>query len=167
MDTFNFYKDALTNYVHFEGRASRKQYWYFVLWNAIIFTGISIILNIILQGNGMYVSWIYNLAILLPSLAIAIRRLHDIGKSGWWLCILLIPIVGAIVILIFLITPGEPGTNAHGTNPNEVSGVSAMPAPTATPVAPAPAPEPAPMPEAAPVMPADPVELPAPTEPAA
>ena len=130
MNTFEYYKDALKNYVKFDGRASRKQYWYFALWNIVVSIVVSIVLGIILQGNGVYVSWIYSLAILLPSTAILIRRLHDIGKVGWWAFILLIPIVGVVIILVFLCTPGEPGTNKYGTNPNEVVGVSIpVPAP--------------------------------------
>ncbi len=140
MKSFDYYTEALKNYVKFEGRASRKQYWYFTLWNIIISIVVSIVLGIILQGNGVYVSWIYSLAVLLPSLALLIRRTHDIGKSGWWVLLLLVPIVGAIVILVFLCTPGEPGTNKYGTNPNEVAEVPSTSAP-----------EPAPMSEATPV----------------
>jgi uncharacterized membrane protein YhaH (DUF805 family) len=60
---------------------------------------------------------IYGLAVLIPGLAVAVRRLHDTGRSGWWLLIGLVPLIGAIVLIVFMATDGEPGDNAYGPNP--------------------------------------------------
>ena len=62
-------------------------------------------------------SGIYGLAVLIPGLAVAVRRLHDTGRSGWWLLIGLVPLIGAIVLIVFMATDGEPGDNAYGPNP--------------------------------------------------
>ena len=138
MNTFNFYKDAFKNYVNFEGRASKSQYWYFGMWNPIVSIVISIVLNIILHGNAVYVSWVYDLIIFLPAISISVRRLHDIGKSGWWNLIIFIPLIGVIVLVVFALMSSEPGTNKYGANPNE-GGASPAPTPAPAVVVPAPA----------------------------
>lgn len=79
---------------------------------------IAYILDMII-GTYMVLGFIYSLAVLLPSIAVGIRRLHDTGKSGWWLLISFIPIIGAIVLIVFAVTPGTPGTNQYGLNPKE------------------------------------------------
>ncbi|MDX2079872.1 MAG: DUF805 domain-containing protein [Terrimicrobiaceae bacterium] len=111
----NYYIDAWKNYVNVQGRARRKAYWMFVLFNFLI----TIVANIIdgVLGTGGLLSGIYLLAVLLPSIALAVRRLHDIGKSGWWLLIGLVPLVGAIVLLVFAVLDSQPGENAYGPNP--------------------------------------------------
>ena len=106
----------LKNYVVFSGRARRKEYWMFILINAII----ALIIMGIGQQIGTYgfiLSLIYSLAILLPSLAVSVRRLHDIGKSGWMILITLIPIIGGIWFLILTIKEGEKGANQYGEDP--------------------------------------------------
>lgn len=111
----NYYIDAWKNYVNFQGRARRKAYWMFVLFNFIVAIIASIVDNVL--GAGGIISGLYGLAIFLPGLAIGVRRLHDIGKSGWWLLIALIPIVGFIVLLVFAVTDSQPGENQYGPNP--------------------------------------------------
>ena len=102
-------------YAVFEGRAGRAEYWWFFLANFLI--------SLVLQGLGQgasilaLVSLIYSLALLIPGLAVAVRRLHDTDKSGWWILISLVPLVGIIVLIVFLATDGDPGANQYG-NPD-------------------------------------------------
>jgi uncharacterized membrane protein YhaH (DUF805 family) len=101
------------------------EYWYFVLFNIIV----SIVLGAIdglLGTRGSYagaglLSGIYGLAILIPSLAVTVRRLHDIDRSGWWILIALVPLIGTIVLLVFALLEGTPGTNRYGLNPKEAT----------------------------------------------
>ncbi|MBU3907133.1 MAG: DUF805 domain-containing protein [Nanoarchaeota archaeon] len=126
----SWYFEVLKKYAVFAGRARRKEYWYFCLFNAIFSIVLSIIdvriwgfqpvdkLSIIF-GLGL-LGGLYSLAVLIPSLAVTIRRFHDTGKSGWWLLISLVPFVGCIVLLIFLVRDSEPGENRWGANPKDV-----------------------------------------------
>ncbi|MCD1260777.1 DUF805 domain-containing protein [Paenibacillus athensensis] len=108
-----WYVKVWKNYVGFQGRAQRKEYWMFVLFNIIA----SIILGIIDGVIGIQLlSGLYSLAVLLPSLAVAARRLHDTGRSGWWQLLALIPLVGAIILIVFLCQDSEPD-NQYGPNP--------------------------------------------------
>lgn len=104
----NYYFKVLQNYANFNGRARRSEYWYFVLFNVIV----SILLTIISMavGSGDIISNIYTIAVLLPSLAVAVRRMHDVGKSGWFI---LIPIYN----LILACTNGDAGENEYGPDP--------------------------------------------------
>ncbi len=104
-EILDYYIKALKNYTNFNGRATRAEFWYFVLVNFII----SFILNIIELSlfNTTYLATIYSLIVLIPSIALATRRLHDISKSGWWQLIGLIPIIGAIVLIIWWATPSK------------------------------------------------------------
>jgi len=117
----NWYLQVLKNYAVFTGRARRKEYWMFVLFN-IIFAVLAIILDNILgttiQGAGYGLFYLlYGLAVLIPGLAVGVRRLHDIGKSGWFLLISLIPIIGAIWLIVLLATAGNAGENKYGADP--------------------------------------------------
>jgi len=111
----NRYLEVLKKYAVLNGRARREEYWYFVLFNIII--------NIVLGGidsvtNGIgLLAGLYTLAVLIPSIAVSVRRLHDTDRSGWWLLIGLIPVIGCIVILIFMVQDGKPGENQYGSNP--------------------------------------------------
>lgn len=111
----DWYLKVIKNYVVFEGRARRKEYWMFYLFNsifAVILIGIGVLLHL-----STLLESIYSLAILLPSLAVGTRRLHDIGKTGWWQLISLIPIVGAIVLIVFWCQDSQPNENKFGLNP--------------------------------------------------
>lgn len=108
-------KSVFTQYVGFSGRARRSEYWYFTLFYAIVdgvLTGLG-------QASSAFsvIAGIFALAVLLPSIAVSIRRLHDIGKSGWWILISLIPVIGAIILIVFACKDSEPGDNAYGPNP--------------------------------------------------
>ncbi len=111
----NWYIDAWKNYFTFTGRARRKAYWMFVLFNIIAAVIANIIDSVI--GTGGIIGGLYSLAVLIPGIALGVRRLHDIGKSGWWMLIALVPLIGIIVLLVFACTDSQPGENAYGPNP--------------------------------------------------
>ena len=125
----NYYLKVLQNYTTFSGRARRSEYWYFVLFN-MIFAITSMIIDNVLgttfkMGYGVslpygYVYLLYILVVMIPSLAVAVRRLHDVGKSGWFFLIALIPIIGSIWLLVLLATDSIQGDNKYGSNPKEV-----------------------------------------------
>jgi uncharacterized membrane protein YhaH (DUF805 family) len=114
----NWYLIALKKYVEFDGRARRKEYWMFALFNLLITLAIAVIEAII--GTSGFLGLIYALAVLLPAIAVSVRRLHDTDRSGWWLLIALVPIVGAIVLLVFMVQDSKPGTNLYGIYPKTV-----------------------------------------------
>jgi len=110
----NWYLQVLKNYAGFSGRARRKEYWMFLLFNIII----SVVLTAIAIPLKIYwLTSIYSLAIFIPSLAVSVRRLHDIDKSGWWLLVGLIPFVGFIVLIVFFVMDGTPSDNTFGPSP--------------------------------------------------
>ncbi len=110
-----WYLKVLKNYVVFNGRARRTEYWMFFLFNAIITIILSILQSIADIDNVL--TGIYGLLTILPSLAVGARRLHDSGKSGWWLLIGLIPFIGTIILIIFFCMDSEEGDNRFGANP--------------------------------------------------
>lgn len=103
---------VLSNYAVFRGRASRPEFWWYYLAYAIGALIIGIIDSLI--GTNNILLALYILALFLPTLAVTIRRLHDSDKRGWWVLIQFIPIVGSIVMLVFLVTKGTPGDNRFG-----------------------------------------------------
>jgi uncharacterized membrane protein YhaH (DUF805 family) len=115
-----WYTDVIKKYVEFSGRARRKEFWMFVLINFAISVVLSIIDRVIgtdsANGGGLLQS-IYGLAVLLPSIAVAVRRLHDTNRSGWWILIGLIPLVGTIILIVFYATDGDAGDNKYGPDP--------------------------------------------------
>lgn len=117
----NWYIEVLKKYTEFSGRSRRKEYWYFTLFNIIV-SCLFIVLDFILgtfnseAGYGV-LNTIYSLSVLLPAIGVSIRRLHDIGRSGWFLLIGLIPLIGAIVLLIFFVKDSQTGENPYGPNP--------------------------------------------------
>lgn len=115
---------ALTqNYCNFSGRASRSEYWWFYLFSCIVSWVVSIVVSLFSSDlSTMYIaSMIVGLAFLLPSLGIAVRRLHDIGKSGWWMFISLIPLIGAIILIVWWCKDSQMEPNEYGPVPNLVS----------------------------------------------
>ena len=112
-----WYTAVLKKYVEFQGRARRKEYWMFILFNilaSIICGVIDGILGIMLLVHQQHDA---EDAVLLPSIAVCIRRLHDTNRSGWWILISLVPFVGSIILLIFLCIEGDAGDNRFGPNP--------------------------------------------------
>lgn len=111
-------ESALRGYLNFSGRACRSEYWWFYLAVLLVNVVIGIIEGVTgIGGGGGLLSTLFSLAILLPSLAVAVRRLHDIDRSGWWLLLWLIPLVGFIVLVIWACTRGTPGDNRFGPDP--------------------------------------------------
>ena len=111
----SWYIEVLKKYAVFSGRARRKEYWMFVLFSIIIYL-VLYVLELLVGGPGI-VAFLYCLAVLLPSISVCVRRLHDIGRSGWWIFISLIPAIGAIILLIFMVLESKPGENKYGPNP--------------------------------------------------
>jgi len=117
----NWYLEVLKKYAVFSGRARRKEYWYFSLFNLLITIVLAVIDGmtgtLIAEANIGLLGGIYALAILIPLLAVSVRRLHDTDRSGWWLLIALIPLIGVIVILVFMVQDSKPNENQYGSNP--------------------------------------------------
>jgi uncharacterized membrane protein YhaH (DUF805 family) len=107
----NWYLDVLKNYAAFEGRAGREEFWHF--------TTLNILVSLALFSTNSHLLAFYALAVLIPSIAVSVRRLHDINRSGWWLLIAVVPIL-CIVVVIFLMQDGVAGQNQHGFNPKDV-----------------------------------------------
>ena len=103
------------NYANFKGRARRKEYWMFVLFN-FLFACAAVIVDFIV-GTLPLLYVVYLLAVIIPGIAVTVRRLHDTGKSGWWYFIVLVPLIGAIWLLVLLCTDGTPGVNGYGPSP--------------------------------------------------
>ena len=137
----SYYINAITrHYADFQGRARRKEFWMYTLFN-VVFATVAVILDIVLGTGfasvGVDVGYGYGLIYLLfvigifvPTLAMYVRRLHDVGKSGWFLLVILIPLAGAIWFLVPMCTDSQPGTNQYGPNPK---GFGAAAANAATP----------------------------------
>ena len=108
-------KSGFDNYANFRGRASRPAFWWWFLFGVLVGIGANILDAIF--GSYPVFSGIAGLALLLPDLAIGVRRLHDTGRTGWWLLIALIPIIGFIVLLVFYLEQGDAGENEYGPPP--------------------------------------------------
>jgi len=121
----NWWITCMKKYVVFSGRARRTEYWMFALINTII-SIIAMVLDNVLgtttedKRSGLF-SGLFALATLLPSVAVYVRRLHDVGKSGWWMFIGLIPIVGVIWLFVLTVTDSQPGDNEYGENPKSLA----------------------------------------------
>ncbi|WP_405769267.1 DUF805 domain-containing protein [Streptomyces sp. NBC_01538] len=110
----NYYLDVLKKYVVFSGRARRQEFWMFALLNIIV----SIVLMIVDSFIGAQIfGTVYALAVLLPSLAVGVRRLHDTGRSGWWILLGLFLLIGWVVLVVFYCIEGEKGDNKYGSDP--------------------------------------------------
>ena len=117
----DWYLAVLKKYAQFSGRARRKEYWYFTLFNVIF----SVVLSFVDGLTGTWnpesgvglLSGIYSLAVLIPAIAVGVRRLHDTGRSAWWVLILLIPLIGVIIFLVFMVLESQEGENQYGPSP--------------------------------------------------
>jgi uncharacterized membrane protein YhaH (DUF805 family) len=119
--TMHWYLEVLKKYAVFEGRAGRKEYWYFVLFDFLLTVGLAIIdraTGLAIEANDISpLRTMYTLAVFLPSLAVSVRRLHDTGRSGWWILLGLIPCIGTILLFIWFVTDSDPCTNEFGSDP--------------------------------------------------
>jgi|RhiMethySRZTD1v2_1073278.scaffolds.fasta_scaffold2809733_1 uncharacterized membrane protein YhaH (DUF805 family) len=128
-------RSVLTQYVGFSGRARRSEFWYWALFQLVI--GVIALMLDRAVFNAVYGSWfsiIVSLGLLLPSLAVAVRRLHDTSHRGWWIFIVILPLIGSIILLIFYVQDSHPD-NKYGPSPKAV---------TSAPIQPEPGPGPAP-----------------------
>jgi uncharacterized membrane protein YhaH (DUF805 family) len=120
-----WYLKVLRQYADFTGRARRTEYWMFVLFTAIIQIVLAVLDSLLglafMPGTGV-LTMLYLLAVLLPSLGVSVRRLHDTGRSGWWVLIGLVPFLGAIVLIVFAALEGDRGPNAFGSDPKTAVG---------------------------------------------
>lgn len=116
-----WYLRALRNYAVFSGRARRKEYWFFLLLT-LVFTIVMALIDQVLgtydEGTGIgLLTGLYEVAMIVPGLAVTVRRLHDTNRRGWWLLLALIPIVGGIILFVFMVLPGRKGANRFGLDP--------------------------------------------------
>ena len=122
----HWYLEAFRKYADFTGRARRKEFWIFSLFNFIIMFVLSFTANIIDSTGTIFlvVYVIYSLAVLVPSLAVTVRRLHDTGRSGAWYFIVFVPIAGPIVLLVFMCFDSDHGSNEYGPTPKHFENVT-------------------------------------------
>ncbi|MHA7109695.1 DUF805 domain-containing protein [Sunxiuqinia elliptica] len=113
----NWYLKVLQQYAILSGRAGRKEFWMFALFNLVISIAASVIDSV--MGTWGIIGGIYVLLVLIPALAVSARRLHDIGKSGWMLLVGFIPIIGAIWLIVLWASEGQPDSNQYGEKPIE------------------------------------------------
>jgi len=117
----HWYLDVLKKYAVFEGRARRSEYWFFTLFNFLIMLAL-IFLDVFMAsanpqtGIGV-LSGLYSLGVLIPSISVLVRRLHDTNRSGWWFWIFLVPLIGGLVLFIFMLLDGTAGDNDYGPDP--------------------------------------------------
>ncbi len=122
----NYYIQVLKKYAVFSGRARRKEYWMFVLINALVYIVLFLIDNaagtVVGEGEDRVgiITTIYGLAVLIPGLAVSVRRLHDTDRTGWFVLLALIPFVGAIILIVLACQDSTPGDNKYGSNPKGV-----------------------------------------------
>jgi uncharacterized membrane protein YhaH (DUF805 family) len=126
----NYFFEALGKYAVFGGRARRSEYWYFVLFSCLIAFALAAAGFAIAAGTGgpptlaRYFVDLFSVLILLPSLGVSVRRLHDVGMSGWWLLLNLVPL-GGLVLIYFYCQDSQNGPNIYGPNPKEMAFASA------------------------------------------
>ncbi len=118
----NWFITVLTKrYAQFTGRARRAEFWYFTLFYLLIYVGLAIVdalTGMLRMESGLgLLSGIFALAALIPSIAVAVRRLHDTNRSGWWVLMGFVPLIGLIVLLVFYFQEGTAGDNQYGPNP--------------------------------------------------
>jgi uncharacterized membrane protein YhaH (DUF805 family) len=114
----HWYLEALRRYADFSGRARRKEFWFFYLIHLLVVVGLMAV-DVAVGVDG-YLPVIYALGVIIPAVAVGVRRLHDTGRSARWLLIGFIPVVGTIALLIFFVRDGQPHTNDYGPNPKLV-----------------------------------------------
>ena len=137
----NWYMEVLRKYAQFDGRARRKEYWMFTLVNCLVCIAVALVGGLLTaliarstDGSSLALLfmapvWLYTIAMIVPSLAVTIRRLHDTGRSGWWILIGLVPFVGGIILLVFECQDSQPGSNEFGPNPKGIEVYGQIPPP--------------------------------------
>jgi len=117
----NWYLQALKKYTVFTGRSRRKEYWFFVLFNILVSMAFAVVDYFTGTYSASYgmglLGGLYALGVFLPAIAVTIRRLHDTDRSGWWILIVLVPIIGGIWLLVLMLFDSQPGDNKYGPSP--------------------------------------------------
>jgi len=115
----DWYLKCLRDYATFSGRARRTEYWMFFLFNIIVSIFFSVIDAAMLNflGFKVFLESLYSLAVLIPSIAVGVRRLHDTNRTGWWMLLSFVPIIGWIILLVFMVQNSDPEFNDYGANP--------------------------------------------------
>ncbi len=119
MDFVEAVQSVFSNFLNFRGRARRSEFWYFFLFVFVVSFILGVIQILIWGQDANYLAGIFSLIILIPNIAVSIRRLHDTGRSGFWYLIGFIPIIGTIILIIWYCQDSEPGDNKYGPNPKE------------------------------------------------
>jgi uncharacterized membrane protein YhaH (DUF805 family) len=116
-----WYAKVLRQYADFNGRARRTEFWMFMLVSVIVGILLGLVDEVVFVGPGLsttgWLGTVYSIALIIPSLAVGARRLHDTGRSGWWLLIGVIPLIGAIALIVFFALEGQRSSNAYGPDP--------------------------------------------------
>lgn len=120
-------KTVLSKYATFTGRAARSEYWWFALFIFLMSIPLAAIDQLLVapslgyesfkEATPQFVSWLFSLAMLLPSISVAVRRMHDLNKSGWWVLIIFIPLIGFLLMLYWFVQRGTEGANDYGPDP--------------------------------------------------
>lgn len=122
----NYYSEPFKKYAVFSGRATRKEYWLFALFQILIIAGLIIIDSLVFSPR-VILTYIYVAAIFVPSWALVVRRLHDSGRSAWSLLWVLFPFVGSVVLTVLYCIKSQPGENKYGPNPSEQNPIGTIP----------------------------------------
>ena len=123
MGHLHWYTDVLRKYAVFGGRAGRPEFWWFQFGNIVVGLAAGGVAAIAFGSSGFSAGTeLYFLAVLLPTLAVEVRRLHDIDRTAWWVLLTLIPFLGPVVLLVFFLLPGTPGPNRYGEPVGEPAG---------------------------------------------
>lgn len=105
------------HYADFSGRANRKQFWLYALWLGVVYIVIGILSSALGEKAGTAFAGLVGLALIVPNLAMIVRRLHDTDRSGWWILITFLPLIGGLILFVFEVLPGTPGENRFGSQP--------------------------------------------------
>lgn len=127
MSGLDYFKKVLTeDYANFRGRARRSEYWYFALFTTLLAMVLAVASFVMFDASdgGSFIGFLpfglFYLAIIIPTLAVTVRRLHDTGRSGWFVLINFIPYIGGIIMIVLCCFDSQPGTNKWGPNPKEM-----------------------------------------------
>lgn len=128
LSPWGYYKKVWSQFADFSGRARRREYWWFSLINMVLLFGMMLLAAYTSPTEEPSAFWlvvfgVYLLAALIPGLAVTVRRLHDTGKSGWWILINFVPYIGGFILFIFTVLDSEDGPNQYGPNPKAVVNV--------------------------------------------
>ena len=108
---------VLDNFAAFSGRATRGEYWWFLLASTLLFVGLCALTLVVGSSLFLLIWALYNVVVLVPNVAVSFRRIHDTGRSGWWLFVGFVPVVGSVALVVLLALPGDADANKYGPPP--------------------------------------------------